>query len=464
MNKLNMKMKISYGFGDLGCCLMNYMISYYLSFYCTVFLKIPLAFVGVMLVLVQVWDAVNDIFIGNLIDITRTRDGKARPWIKWFMVPCCVTGALIFACPPDWSVYAKCAWVFVSYFAFVLFYTTVNLPYGSMLSLMTQDSAQRSSLSTFRYIGAYVGILVVSCGALPLVKLIGGDDGRVEGYKMVMILFSAVALILFFFLYRNCEEIDSGDNFISNAPEKKAEKAKLSDFGRNLSDLFKNKAWLLVFIIGVFYWTRYPFYGTSMTYYYRFYLGIDETASSIMYTIGTITGLVLIPFVPKMVEKWDYKKTLTASCVISGVAMLGGFLSGQNVTLAVICFTIEYTAESVVCPVTLCMIADALEYGELKTGKKLAGLGYAANSFCTKAGPALGGFLTSMLFVVGKLDTNADIGGAQPSSALMVLRMAMWVIPAALSFIMIIFIQKYPLNKAEYEKIVKQLEVKHEGQ
>lgn len=459
--KLSKKAIICYSFGDIGCCLMNYMISYYLSFYCSVFLGISLAAVGTMLLLVQVWDAANDIVIGNLIDYTRTKEGMARPWIKWFMIPCCVSGMLIYACPTSLPVAAKTAWVFVSYFAFVLFYTCVNLPYGSLLSLMTKDSVERSSLSTSRYIGAYLGLLVVSVGALPLVKLIGGDDGRAEGYRWVMILYCLAAMILFFLLHRNCKEIDCGNNFsVLGENKQKREKLSISAFWGNLKLLFQNKAWVLVLIISIIYWVRYPFYGSTMTYYYRFYLGIDETASSIMYTVGTVAGLIVLPFVTKLVEKFDYKKTLIGSCVVSAVAMFLGFLCQKNVALAVVFFTIDYASEAFPCAITLSMIADSLEYGELKFGKKITGLGYAANSFCTKAGPAFGGFIVSMVLSASNLDTGAEIGAAQPVSAVWAIRLAFWIVPAILSLVMCIFAKKYPLDKKTYAKVMEELQDK----
>lgn len=463
--KLSKKAIICYSFGDIGCCLMNYMISYYLSFYCSVFLGISLAAVGTMLLLVQVWDAANDIVVGNLIDYTRTKEGMARPWIKWFMIPCCLSGMLIYACPISLPTAVKTAWVFIAYFLFVLFYTCVNLPYGSLLSLMTKDSVERSTLSTSRYIGAYLGLLCVSVGALPLVKLIGGDDGRAEGYRMVMILYCLAALILFFFLHKNCKEIDCGNNFPApKGTEQKREKMSLSAFGENLKTLFKNKAWVLVLIVSVIYWVRYPFYGSTMTYYYRFYLGIDETASSVMYTVGTVAGIIVLPFVSKLIGKFDYKKTLIGSCVVSAVAMLLGFLCQKNVNLAIVFFTVDYASEVFPCAITLSMIADSLEYGELKFGKKITGLGYAANSFCTKAGPALGGFMVTMALSASKLDTSAELGAAQPASAIWAIRIIFWLVPAVLSLAMCIFTQKYPLDKKTYAKVMEELQEKQEAE
>lgn len=462
MNKLSWKSKISYSFGDIGSCLMNYMISFYLSFYCTVFLEIPIAVVGAMFLLVQIWDAVNDIMIGNLIDKTRTKEGKTRPWIKWFMIPCCISASLIFACPLSFPLTAKIIWVGVAYFVFVFFFTAVNLPYASLISYMTKDSSERATLGTSRYIGAYLGIIIVSSGALPLVKIIGGDDARAGAYRIVMLLFSVLALIMFYFLHKNCVEVDCGDNYPAKESKNRESvvdnKVSVKEFLGNLKLLFLNKPWFLVFLVCVLYWVRYPFYGTGMTYYYRFYLGLDETLSSVPFTAGNFAGIVVLPFIPKFVEKFGYKKPLIFSCIACGTAMLVGFFVKENVTAAVVCLVINMAMETFQLSITLSMLADAIDYGALKFGKRLNGLGFAANTFTSKAGPAFGGFLLSVCLTMTGLNTTAELGTVQSSTAINGLRVAFWLIPAVASFLMAFFSQKYPLNKEEHEKIVEELE------
>lgn len=453
MDKLCMKAKVSYSFGDAACCLMNYMIGYYLSFYCSVILGIPLVAVGTIILIVQCWDAVNDILVGLAVDRTRTKQGKARPWIKWFMLPCCLSGAFIYACPQAMSLNGKIMWVGISYFLFALFYTCVNLPYGSMLSLMTKNQKERTTLCTSRYVGAYTGLLIVSAGALPLVNCIDRFSEENGGYKWVMILFCLVSFVLLYFLYRNCHEADED----SCVPDKNFPQAG------GFKILFLNKAWVVALCVSLIYWFRYPFYGTTMTYYYKFYLGIDEAASSVMYTAGIIAGIAILPFVTKMTARWDYKKPLAASCLVSALSMTAGFFCRKNLLLAVGVFAVNYAAETFPCAITLSMIADSLEYSELKSGRKLDGLGFAMNSFCSKVGLGLGSFFAPVILKFGKLNIGESEAALQPESALLTIRLVFWVIPAVLSLVMIWFIAKYPLDRLTYLKISQKLtRVRHQ--
>ena len=127
--RLNNKTKYSYMFGDLGCCLMNYMLINYFMFYCTNMLGISIAAVGMIMFIARIWDAINDIGVGALVDRTHTKVGKARPWIKWFALPCALSCLMMFSAPAGASNIVKVSWVAFGYFLFAVFYTTVNLPY-----------------------------------------------------------------------------------------------------------------------------------------------------------------------------------------------------------------------------------------------------------------------------------------------------------------------------------------------
>lgn len=456
---MKMMKKFSYGCGDFGCSLIALMIGMYLSFYCSVFLEIPLYVVGIMLLVVEIWDAINDIMIGNMIDRTRTKDGKARPWVKWFMIPTCITGALVFSCPESLPLPGRIAWVTISYFAFAFFYTAVNLSYSAMLSLITLDSEERGAYSSARYVGSYAGQILLYSAALPLIRLIGGDDGRAKGYSIVMILFCIIAFVMFIILYKFCPEVDCGTNFPVKPGEKQEElpKAGIKEFGANLKSLFLNGPWVLVLLIGVFYCIRCPFYIGTMNYYYRFVLGIDETFSSLPNLLGIIAGLIVLPFVPKIIDKWGHRTPLLLSFAGCAIAFLVGLLFRNNVYVLCGAITVDLALEAMQLTITFAMLADTLDYGYLKFGKKMSGLGFAASSFVQKAGPAFAGFLMSIFMEMSKLDASAEIGAPQPSSAIVTLQVMFWVVPIILSFVCVLLTKKYPIDKQESARIAEEL-------
>lgn len=443
--RISRKEMASYSLGDLGCCLVNYMILNYLSFYCSVIMKIPLVTVGIITAIVFCWDAVNDLIIGHLIDRTDSKEGKARPWIKHFMVPCCISAVLIYSCPKSFSVSAKTGWIGIAYFLFILFYTCINLPYESMLSLMSTGQKDRTGLCTSRYIGAYIGTLTVSLIALPLVNYLGGDSHKAEGYRWVMVIFGIIALICFFLLYKNCHEKETDSD-----KRKEWEKSDKSVKFANIKWLLKNKACVIVLCTNCIYWFRYPFYGTTMTYYFKFYLGLNESASSIMYTAGNIVGIAILTLIPRVTAKWDKKKPLIMSCIISAVSMMFGFVCGKNPVMATIMFAINYGMESFPCAILMSMLADSLDYGRSKVGRKINGVGYAVNSFCTKIGMGISGFIVPLILKIGQLNINNEVNDAQSFSAVFTVRIVFWIIPALLSVVMIFVIDKYPLDRDRY--------------
>ena len=250
--RLNNKTKYSYMFGDLGCCLMNYMLINYFMFYCTNMLGISIAAVGMIMFIARIWDAINDIGVGALVDRTHTKVGKARPWIKWFALPCALSCLMMFSAPAGASNIVKVSWVAFGYFLFALFYTTVNLPYGSMLPLMTKNSVDRASLSSFRMIGAYIGIFIVNATALPMVAFFGNMlGGRVYAYTLVTGIMCVGGVISFFILYRNCPETVKEDTSalegLSREEIKRKHKENAIPITQSVKYLLKNKAWILVF-------------------------------------------------------------------------------------------------------------------------------------------------------------------------------------------------------------------------
>ena len=464
--RLSSKAKFSYLFGDLGCCLMNYMLINYFMFYCTNMLGISVVAVGTIMFVARIWDAANDIAVGAFVDRTHNKAGKARPWIKWFAVPCALSCLMMFAAPAGASNTVKVAWVAVGYILFALFYTTVNLPYGSMLPLMTKNSVDRASLSSFRMIGAYIGIFIVNATALPMVAFFGNKmGGRVYAYTFVTAIMCVGGLISFYILYRNCPETvkedTSGLEGLSQEEIKKKHKADALPVWTSVKYLIKNKAWVLVFSITMLNFLRQPFTSTSMAYYFLYYFKVDETRSAIFSSLGMLAGLVLLPFIPTIIRKFGYKRSLMGSYLLASTFGFCAYFAGKNINMVLVFYLLSTMSGSLTGVAVLSMLADTLEYGELKFGVRLDGLGFAANSFSTKAGPAIGGLLVTMVYAIGKLDTSLVLGQDQSSSALMALRLSMFVIPNLIALVQVILSFMYPLSQEKMEEVNGELANRH---
>lgn len=462
--KLSLKVKVSYGLGDFGSCLISMMIAFNFSYFCSVILGLPLAVVGFLTLSVQVWDAINDIYIGHRVDRTHTKEGKARPWLKRFALPDAIVAVLIFAVPTSFNIPTKIIWVAIAYFIYVLFHTCIVLPYSSLMPLITKDSMERASLSTFRMIGASCGSLVVASTAQPLIGLFSSYiENKAMCYGIVMLIYAFAAFIMFMTVYRNCPEVTQQEEEVNNVNDNLA---KAEDKGKllyNIKALLKNRAWVVTFLIGAILFIRTPFYGSALIYYFTYYLGLPEAQSSIMATFGTVAGLLAYPFVGTVIRKLDHKKTIIVSSIIMSLGMLGAFFAGKNISIAIILYCIDMFAESFAFVSVVSMVADSIDYGDYLFHVRLEGLGFAAYSFATKAAPAMGNLLLSLVLIIGGLDTTQGLGGVQTDSAIMAVRASMFFIPAVMAPLVGILAVFYPLNKkknAEIEEILKERSIR----
>ena len=175
----NLREKISYGLGDFASVMywQTFMI-YLLYFYTDVF-GISAAAAGTMFLVSRVLDGINDPVVGMIADRTETRWGKFRPYLLWFCVPFAVVGVLAFT-TPDFADVGKIIWAYVTYNALMILYTIINIPYTSMLGVISSDTTQRTSLSSIKFLGAYTAGVVISAFLLPMVIVLGGGKEMVQ--------------------------------------------------------------------------------------------------------------------------------------------------------------------------------------------------------------------------------------------------------------------------------------------
>jgi GPH family glycoside/pentoside/hexuronide:cation symporter len=167
--KLKLKEKVAYGFGDFASSMFWKMFSVYLLFFYTDVFGISAAVVGTMFLVTRIWDALNDPIMGIIADRTNTKWGKFRPYLLWMAIPFGIVGVLSFT-TPDLSLSGKIVYAYITYTIMMMVYTAVNVPYASLMGVMTSDLKDRTSLSTFRFIFAFAGSILVLATAEPLVS------------------------------------------------------------------------------------------------------------------------------------------------------------------------------------------------------------------------------------------------------------------------------------------------------
>ena len=193
--RLPVREKIGYGLGDTASNFVFHTVNVLLLYYYTDVFGISAAAAGTLFVVARVWDAITDPLMGAIADRTTTRWGKYRPYVLWMALPFGVAGYLAFA-NPQLGGEGKLIYAYVTYLLLMTVYTAVNVPYSALMGVMTPSSAERTSLSSYRFVGAFSGQLLISMAALPLVRKLGGGD-IASGFKFTMALFSVVAVVLF---------------------------------------------------------------------------------------------------------------------------------------------------------------------------------------------------------------------------------------------------------------------------
>lgn len=168
--------RFSYGCGDFGCNIIYTAMSAFLLFYYTDYANVSAMAVGTIMMVSRIFDGVSDIIMGVIVDRTRSKYGKARPWILRMCIPFAVSGILLFSVPASWASTPKLVYVFITYnLVSTVIYTAINVPYSALNALMTQDPYERSVLSIFRNLLATAGTLTINTFTLPLVEYFGNN-------------------------------------------------------------------------------------------------------------------------------------------------------------------------------------------------------------------------------------------------------------------------------------------------
>src|SRR5690349_2908251 len=193
--RLPLREKIGYGLGDAASNIFFQTVNMFLLFYYTDVFGISPAVAGTLFILARFWDALIDPFLGALADRTRSRWGSYRPYLLWMALPFGLIGYATFA-NPELSDNAKIVYAYVTYFLLMTAYAAINVPYSALMGVMTPSSKERTSLSSYRFVGAFGGQLLIALGVIPLVRILGHGD-KALGFKITMAIFSLLAVLLF---------------------------------------------------------------------------------------------------------------------------------------------------------------------------------------------------------------------------------------------------------------------------
>ena len=383
--------KIGYGLGDTASNLYWKLFEFFqLIFYTDVF-GISAASAATMFFITKIWDAINDPIVGLIADRTRTSWGRFRPYLLWMAVPFAVTGILTFY-TPDLSPRGKLVYAYVTYTLVFMGYTAVNIPYGALLGVISASSVERTSVSTYRFVLAFFGGLAVQKFTEPLVDFFGRRFGesqtalingaeilvvdRQTGFFWTAVCYSVVAAILFLCTFWTTRE------------RVQPVEAENHRFSSDVSDLLKNRPWLVLLAVGLFQilsdWTR----GSAIAYYFTYFVKSEFGNFLAAGTVASIVGMLMTKPLTAIFGK---DRLLIAMNGAKAILIAGFYLLERD--QVELMYLLNTTAAFVSGPVPVllwAMYADAADYSEWKTGRRATGLVFSAATFAQKLGGALG--------------------------------------------------------------------------
>lgn len=379
--KISMREKIAYGLGDTSCNIVVGLTTSLLTFFYTDYIGVSVQMIGLIILISRFFDGGSDIVMGLIVDRTRSKYGKARPWVLWASIPYAIGCVLLFTVPPA-SDMVKAIYIFITYnFIQTVCYTALNLPYSSLAALMTRNQYERGSINAIRMALSPFGRILATAVTLPLVTLLGNDQ---RAWIMAAAIYGAIALALLLFCFLGTKER------VQLAAEQADTKVPI---GTSLKALLKNKYWAL----GLLLWAMLSVYmtlsGTSLSYYSKWILG-NSLLTSPLYLAEQIPCIVLTFFIPLALQKVSKRNLALAGALICIAGQIGLMFDDHSFAFAMVSAICRGIGQAPLMGVVFSFIADSVEYGQYKTHLRLEGLIYSAAS----VGSKLGGGLMSAAF------------------------------------------------------------------
>ncbi|MGL6201527.1 MAG: MFS transporter [Lachnospiraceae bacterium] len=385
---LKLRERLAYGSCDMGLNVVYGMISTLITLFYTDYIGISVASVGIVMLLSRIFDGTSDVIMGFIVNLTKSRWGKCRPWLLWMAIPYALATVAMFTVPQG-SATLQFWYIFVTYnLSTTICFTAIHVPYGTLSTMMTRSSKERGMLSIFRMAMSPIGRIVTVSLTMPLVKLFG--DNQTAWVKAISIwsVFAIITLLVSFF---NCKE-----RVVIEA----SNESKIT-IGKNLKALFVNK----YFWAGLILWTitcvHNTVVGTVLPYYCKYIFNNDSWMYSTLYMAETVTiivGTLLSPFFLGFMTK---KRLALYGSILAILAQASFLLNMDSYAWTMGTTIIRSLGVAQLNAVVFGMFGDIVEYGQWKTHVRQESLIFGGGSLGFKVGTGI----TSA--VIGWLLANA---------------------------------------------------------
>ena len=448
--KLTVRNKAAFCFGAFGKDIVYMLVNSYLLYYYNVVLGISSAFIGAVLMGARIFDALNDPIMGIVVAKTRTRWGRFRPWILSGTVLNALTVYALFAVPESMKAGSMKVWLTLIYLAWGVTYTLMDIPFWSMIPAITEPGKDREQLSSLARSSSGIGDAIPTVLTMVIVPALSGTTA-LAGYRIGFRYWALIIAVVF-----TVSEIV----FVKNVPEKKPEEMKSASIKEMFGSLLRNDQALCVVAAVILVYLALDIVGNLILYFFQFDLG--NTGVYSVFTAGCflaqVVFMMLVPVFRKKVEKLRLF-AVTIVLQIAGFLILlafafSGIYRGSWIVL-MIPGILVYAAYGVLNVMLTIFLSDAVDYGEVKNGKREESVIFSMQTFTVKLASGIAAFLSGLAIEWIGLDTEA---ATQSAATLGGLRLWMTV-PSALLLIVafIVFRSFYRLSDKKMAEVTSTL-------
>jgi GPH family glycoside/pentoside/hexuronide:cation symporter len=431
--KLPVLEKIGFGAGDAAVNVVWSSMALILTFFYTDVFGLRVEHIGMLIFIPRLLDAFADVAMGMLTDARTTPRGRYRPYLLYGAVPFGLAVMIVFT-TPDFTYAGKLAWAYITYTLLMFVFTSVTIPYISLPGVITDDPQERLSANGYRLFFAKIAALAVTT-FVPLFAARWGDAEKAKGYQAAMILMAVAATVLFLFCYATTKER------VQHVIERKP-------LRRQLALLLRNDQWLILAAVCIVGTVGYVIRGSVALFYAKYFLGGDARVQSLFITTGVagnILAMVASTWITKKFCKIQLFRWTQILVFALSLAFYFGVQPGQVAPALVLFFLIQFVVD-LHAPVFWSAISEAVDYGEVRSGQRVAGLAFGGISWCQKMGMSLagllvGGLLTHYGYVADAVQSAFTLNG---------IALLLTVIPGCFHLAMGLLMFRYRITDAYY--------------
>ena len=440
MTHISFREKIGFSVGEYASSMVWQTLMFFLPLYYTDTFGLKAGVLATMFFAVRLVDAVADPVMGMIADRTRTRWGRFRPYLLWMAVPYGVGFVLMFTTPALGDS-SKIVYAYATYGAMMLLYTAISIPYNAMIGVVSPNLEDRASISSYKFVFAYMAGISVQFLIVPMVRKFG-EGNRAQGFQTSMGIFACIAVALFLVA------------FLSSRERVEPDPDQVTNIRTDLLDLMNNRPWVVLFLVSLASLVFIAIRSAALGYYFKYNLAREEQMG-VFLSLGTFSTLLGV-FPTKWLADRLGKVLLYKICfvVVSLSYASFYFLESSQIVLIYVAQVVGAVASGPLFPLLWSMIADTVDYSEWRTGRRATGLVFSALTFSQKLGFGVGGWMVMSLFSRAGFAANV----AQTVSSERGIRLSVSLVPAAIALLGAGLLFLYDLDEQRMRSIAAGLD------